>query len=133
MFFFPSRSNNRPGLLIECSKLTCFAREKATWFDGEIDVGCCQAYLRGRERVRRGENRSRTTCPNSKHEEKKPLSTHEFESRRVRVRQPNSKLHRRNARCMHQHMQWSDTRSILLCMQYCHVIYWAVGRLFLLG
>ena len=38
MFFFPSRSNNRLGLLIECSKLTCFEREKATWFlGGEID------------------------------------------------------------------------------------------------
>ena len=61
---------------------------------------------------------------------KKPLSTHEFESRRVRVRQPNSKLHRRNARCTHHRMRWSDTRSILLCMQYCHVTYWAVRRLF---
>ena len=38
MFFFPSRSNNRLGLLSECSKLTCFAKEKATWFlGGEID------------------------------------------------------------------------------------------------
>ena len=38
IFFFPPRSNNRLGLLIECSKLTCFAREKATWFLGrEID------------------------------------------------------------------------------------------------
>ena len=38
MFFFPSRSKNRLGLLIECLKLTCFAREKATWFlGGEID------------------------------------------------------------------------------------------------
>ena len=38
MFFFPSRSNNRLGLLIECTKLTCFAREKATWIlSGEID------------------------------------------------------------------------------------------------
>ena len=38
MFFFPSRSNNRLGLHIECSKLTCFAREKATRFlGGEID------------------------------------------------------------------------------------------------
>ena len=35
-----------------------------------IDVGCCQAYLRGGERVGRGENRSRTTCPNSNHEQK---------------------------------------------------------------
>ena len=38
MFFFPSQSNNRLGLLIECSKLTSFTREKATWFLGrEID------------------------------------------------------------------------------------------------
>ena len=38
MFLFPSRSKNRQGLLIECSKLTCFAREKATWFlGGDID------------------------------------------------------------------------------------------------
>ena len=38
LFFFPSRSNIRLGLLIEFSKLTCFAREKATWFQGgEID------------------------------------------------------------------------------------------------
>ena len=44
---------------------------------------------------------------------KKPLSTHKFESRRAQVRQPKSKLHRRNDRCTHQRMQWSDTRSIL--------------------
>ena len=35
MFFFPSRSNNRLGLLIECSKLSCFVRENLTWFLGE--------------------------------------------------------------------------------------------------
>ena len=66
---------------------------------------------------------------------KKPLSTHEFESKRVRVRQPNnSKLHWRNARCTHQRMQWSDTQSILLsAVVYCHVTYWAVWRLFFVG
>ena len=106
MFFFPFRSNNRPGLRIECSKLTCFAREKATWFlGGEIDDRrrLLSGVLAGRRASWKRENRSRTTCPNSKHEEK-PLSTHEFESRRVRVRQP--KLRRRNARCTHQRMQW---------------------------
>ena len=65
---------------------------------------------------------------------KKPLSTHKFESRRAQVRQPKSKLHRRNDRCTHQRMQWSDMtldRSCsCMCMQYCHVIYWAVWRLF---
>ena len=36
--FSPSRSNNRLGLLSEYSKLTCFAKERATWFlGGEID------------------------------------------------------------------------------------------------
>ena len=68
MFFFPSRNNNRLGLLTECSKLTCFAREKrhGSWAErSTIDLGCWQAYLRGGERVRRGENRSRMTCPNS--------------------------------------------------------------------
>ena len=37
MFSFPSRSNNRPGLLIECSKLTCFAREKNDMVPGRRD------------------------------------------------------------------------------------------------
>ena len=98
---FPSRSINRLGLLIECSRLTCFAREKAAWFGGgEIDDR--RRLLSGQ--VWRGENRSRTTCPNSENEEK-TISTHEFESRRVQVRQPNSKLHQRNAQCTHQRMQ----------------------------
>ena len=51
MFFFPSRSNNRLGLLIECSKLTYFAREKAMWFLGEeIDGrrGLLSGVLAGR-------------------------------------------------------------------------------------
>ena len=50
MFFFPSRSNNRLVLLIECSKLTSIAREKrhGSWAERSmIDVGCCQAHLRG--------------------------------------------------------------------------------------
>ena len=78
MFFFPCRRNNRLGRLIECSKLTCFAREKRHGSRAErstIDVGCCQAYLRGGERVGRGENRLRTTCPNSEHEEKTIIDT----------------------------------------------------------
>ena len=45
---------------------------------------------------------------------KKPPSTHKFEFRRVRLRESKLYLHRRNARCTHQRMQWSDTRSILL-------------------
>ena len=95
-----------------------------------IDVGCCQAYLWGGERVGRGENRSRKDVSKLKTRRKKPLSKHEIEYRRVRVWQP--KLHRRNARRMHHRMQWSDTRSILLCMQYCqcHVTHWAARRLF---
>ena len=52
-----------------------------------------------------------------KRRRKKTSSTHEFESRRVRVREP--KLHRRNARCTHQCKRWSDTRSILLCICSC--------------
>ena len=40
-----------------------------------IDLGCCKAYLQGGEGVGRGENRSRTTCPNSKHEEKPIIDT----------------------------------------------------------
>ena len=91
MFLFPSRSNNRLGRLSECSKLTCFAKEKATWFlGGEIDDQhrLLSGVLAGRRASWEGENSSRTTCPNSKHEEKNPSLTHAFECRRVRVREP---------------------------------------------
>ena len=93
---------------------------------------CCQAYLRDGERVGRRENRSSTTCPNSKHEEKTIIDTRIWVQTSTSSRQPNSKLHRRNARCTHQRMQWSDTRSILLCMHVLprHLAYWAVWRLF---
>ena len=43
----------------------------------------------------------------------KPPWTHEFESRRVRVRE--LKLHQQNAPCTHLRMQWTGTQSILLC------------------
>ena len=36
-FFFPSRSNNRLAVLIECSKLTCFAKKKSDMVPGRRD------------------------------------------------------------------------------------------------
>ena len=103
LFFFPYRSNNRIGLLSECSKLTCFAKEEATWF------WCTCGAESVLEKGKTGRGR-RVQAQKTK---KKTASIHEFKSRRVRVRKP--KLHRRNARSTHQRMLWSDTRWILLC------------------
>ena len=76
-----------------------------------IDVGCCQVYLRGGEQVEKVKlgRRRRVQTQNTK----KTIFDTTVQIQRVRVQDP--KLHRRNARCRHQRMQWSDTRSILLC------------------
>ena len=75
MFFFPSRSNNRTGLLIECSKLTCFARE-SDMVPGRRDRSRRSTSVAVRRtcgavsELEEGKIGSRTTCPNSKHKEK---------------------------------------------------------------
>ena len=87
MFFFLSRSNNRLGLLIECSKLTCFAREKATWFlGGEIDDRrrLLSGVLAGRRASWKREKRSRTSVQTQNTKKKTIIDT------RIRVQTSTS-------------------------------------------
>ena len=76
--------------------------------------GAGQAYLRGGERVGKGENRWRKTCPNSNDKEKTHnrhtnSNTDQYDSE---SRSSTGGMH--DACTSAWHMQWSDTRSILL-------------------
>ena len=111
MFFFPSRSIDRLGLLSESSKLTCFAKKRrhGSWGGGGGEsISAAVRHTCGVESELEKGKIGRGLRVQTQNMKKKPSSTHDFESRRVRVRAP--KLCRRNARCTHQRMQWSDTR-----------------------